>query len=89
MLLTSPGFALHSFQVLIFLKHAWFLAWLLKCKSLIRNAAAHVPAQSGSVTHRRGRGHYRGAPVHLDEGPLGLGELVEVGLEQCWALSVR
>lgn len=50
-----------------------------------------VPAQNGSVTHRRGgRGHCRVAPVHLGaEGPFGLGELVEVGWVQCWASTIR
>lgn len=50
---------------------------------------SHVPAQSGSVTHRRGRGRCRVAPVRLGaEGPQGLEELAEVGWEQCWASSV-
>lgn len=42
------------------------------------------------MTHRRGRGRCRVAPVHLGaEGPLGLEELAEVGWEQCWASSVQ
>lgn len=40
------------------------------------------------MTHRKGRGRCRAAPVRLGaEGPLGLGELVEVEWVQCWVSS--
>lgn len=54
------------------------------CKSFL----VHIPAQSGSVIHRRGRGCCKVVPVHLGEGPPGFEELAEVGWAQCWALSV-
>lgn len=55
-----------------------------------RSCLANVPAQSGSVTHRRGRGCCRVAPVRLGaEGPLGSEELVEVGWVQCWVSSIQ
>ncbi len=50
---------------------------------------AHVPAQSGAVKRRRGRGGCRVVPVRLGaEEPLGLEELVEVEWGQYWALTV-
>lgn len=50
----------------------------------------YVPAQSGSVRRRRGRGCCRGVPVHLGAaGPLGWEEWVVVGWAQCWVLSVK
>ena len=48
-----------------------------------------VPAQSGSVRHKRGRGWCRVVPVRLGAaGPLGLEELAEVEWVQCWVSSV-
>lgn len=51
---------------------------------------AHVPAQCGSETHRKGRECCTVVPVRLDVvRPLGSEELAEEGWAQCWALSAK
>lgn len=42
----------------------------------------YIPAQTGCVTRRRGKGCCRGAPAGAE--PPGLEELVEVGWVPCW-----